>query len=283
MQPTYGKSGKTLRHLDIAAAQKLYQQGSTMEVAARAIGTNSRTLRKRFKLHGIATRALAYIGGCLGGARRYGVNQNYFDVIDSEDKAYFLGFICADGCVYTGQHNYLLRIELNNRDVAILEKFKRCVSFSGKIYQHSRYNSCSIRLYSRHMIGALIARGVTQRKSLTLKFPSVPQALMHHFMRGYFDGDGCIKSTVKGRVTRSYQFEIMSTHSFCTDYQRQLIEHAELPITKLYPAGRQHTVAYSGNTNCRKIRDFLYKDATIFLKRKAIRFENIPAVGGIYA
>jgi hypothetical protein len=124
-------------------------------------------------------------------------DENYFETIDAEEKAYFLGFISADGCVIERNGNCrVLSIHINKQDIDILEKFKKEINYEGEISMgKSRSRMCTIFCTSMKMFNDLSKYNVTPRKSRILKFPKLPENMIHHYMRGYFDGDGlCLYS-----------------------------------------------------------------------------------------
>ena len=126
--------------------------------------------------------------------KTFSIKKNYFKVIDSAKKAYWLGFIAADG--YNNITYGRLAIALNEKDIDRLENFKKDISFTGKILsQHKIFNSVCLTIHDRDIVKDLKNLGITQRKSLSLAFPteeSVPKKLIWHYLRGYFDGDGSI-------------------------------------------------------------------------------------------
>jgi len=132
--------------------------------------------------------------------RKYSLNDNYFDVIDTEEKAYFLGLLYADGCNLFDKNNNVTTISLQEKDVKILERFNyeiksdRPLEFMYK-NNDNHQNQYRLTMCSEQISTNLSLLGCTPRKSLTLKFPTeeqVPNHLIQHFIRGYFDGDGCI-------------------------------------------------------------------------------------------
>ncbi|HEX5186476.1 MAG TPA: hypothetical protein VFV86_06260, partial [Nitrososphaeraceae archaeon] len=138
------------------------------------------------------------------GARKYSFNYNYFDIIDTEDKAYFLGLLYADGnnCNKRG----VVRLELQSSDVNILEKFNKYIDNHKPIRYTNKhnYNKAEIELVSKSFSFQLSKLGCVPNKSLILRFPTeyqVPYDLTHHFVRGYFDGDGCLSSSIPKRCT----------------------------------------------------------------------------------
>ena len=117
----------------------------------------------------------------------------------------------------------------------------------------------------------MIKHGITERKSLVCKFPvTVPDNLIHHFIRGYFDGDGCI--SISNTDHLRYKFSIVGGKDILEKMQKYLSG------TYLYHfKNREHIVELqTGNIeNIRNIFDYLYKDATIFLPRKYDKFCKI--------
>lgn len=131
-----------------------------------------------------------------------GLIEDYFDIIDTEEKAYWLGFIYADG--YIVYSNNEVSIELTKSDEKHLLKFKKCINTKRDIsYKHkhiiiannkeySDVDTCCLRLYSKHLRSGLIKNGIDIRKTYSNTFPKVDMEYFYPFLRGYLDGDGCI-------------------------------------------------------------------------------------------
>lgn len=129
-------------------------------------------------------------------------NEYYFDSVDTPEKAYWLGFITADGCVSSVKHHYRVDIKLMESDAGHLEKLRSAVSAEGTVRFSPRRGvagpAAALWLSSRHFVESLAALGVGPRKSLTVKPWDGPAGLMPHYWRGMFDGDGCIsRSSVR--------------------------------------------------------------------------------------
>ena len=202
------------------------------------------------------------------------VDQLYFKNIDSEHKAYWLGFLYADG--YNNEKDYQIELGLKLEDRYLLECFQkdtksqysirdRVVELNGKSFRQSRF-----AIYSKQMSKDLSLLGCVQRKSLILEFPTenqVPPELVSHFMRGYFDGDGCISGS---------KFMINGTEDFLLKYISILRES-----TKISPAGswsmdgKAYRWQHASKRDLKKIYSFLYADATVYMKRKQRRFLDI--------
>jgi hypothetical protein len=134
--------------------------------------------------------------------RRYGLDDSFFDVIDTEAKAYWLGFINADGCVRAGPvgaagwQRHALSVKLKESDAGHLRKLKADMASESPIYiapQAGRAGpAAGIDMSSPHLVESLISLGVTPRKSLTATPWDGPAHLMRHYWRGMVDGDGTI-------------------------------------------------------------------------------------------
>lgn len=137
----------------------------------------------------------------LGCARRkYFFNQSFFDDIDSPLKAYWLGFIAADGSVSSKRNS--LSISLQSRDFKHLLKFRMAINASCPVIQLC--GKRRIDVYSNYMVRQLSEYNIVDRKSNVVHMPSGLNAgLEHHYWRGVFDGDGCIHHANNGywRVT----------------------------------------------------------------------------------
>lgn len=211
--------------------------------------------------------------------RQYTLNEHYFDEINTEDKAYFLGLLFADGYNYEKKNN--IHLSLQERDRHILEIFKeklqtnRPISIS-ILEQHGWANSCRLSITNKNISNQLRRYGCTQKKSLTLTFPStklIPKYLLHHFVRGYFDGDGSISFYKDKNEYTRYNFDITSTEKFCNSLSTVFRVYTKTKINCFRAnAGKENLItsriATTGKTKIVSILDWLYKDATIYLNRK---------------
>jgi hypothetical protein len=202
--------------------------------------------------------------------KRYTFNEHYFDVIDNQDKAYWLGFFAADG--YNHLSKGCIEFRLHNKDREILNKFKTSIQSNNPIWLYkSAY--CNITLYSKHLCGTLASYGLGQAKTYTLTIPKLNNELMRHFIRGYFDGDGCFSVIPrKDRRTESkiYQFNITGMSGPLLIIQKHLVDNIGIKLLPLKT--RVSTIAvtlhYNGRSVCKRILDYLYKDSNLYLERK---------------
>jgi DNA-binding transcriptional regulator WhiA len=131
-----------------------------------------------------------------GPPRRYSLDESYFDEIDSFEKAYWLGFIVADGSV---SDRGMLSIGLKQDDVEHLFKFARSVKSDVPIKDAGK-GCARINVCSRHMADALGRLGVFPRKTFTVEPWNGSQELMPAYWRGLFDGDGCIRKAYAHKI-----------------------------------------------------------------------------------
>lgn len=211
------------------------------------------------------------------------IDENIFDNIDTEEKAYWLGFIFADGCIYTNQKrnkiSYRFYIGLKESDYEHLIKFNTFMKSSyNKVHiKQTNYENkrcCFWQVNNKHLFNVLNSYGCTKRKSLTLKFPNInifsDQSLIKHFIRGYFDGDGCLsfQKTFKGKFKP--RLSVLGTE----DVIKWFLYYTNT-IATIYPHGNDSTKDAKFNVeNSWKLLHYLYDDATIYLNRKYQRYLN---------
>jgi intein/homing endonuclease len=204
---------------------------------------------------------------------KYSYNHNYFENIDTEEKAYWLGFIYADGCVSIGKNNSCeLCIKLQRADKEHLKKFNKALNGNVEVkdaIEHAfgkDYEQSHIRFYSQKLVADLIKHGCFQDKTYKIRKPNIDNNLMKHFIRGFFDGDGCItKSSNKSRAIKC-DFTCV-----CDEFLFWLREYLyEQNINSFIYKWKYSTqkLIIGGNKNCDVFLNYIYNDCTIFLERK---------------
>lgn len=209
--------------------------------------------------------------------RKFNHFISIFEKIDTEEKAYWLGFLYADG-YNCASHRYI-RLTLSTKDENHLIKFRDFIGGRKEIKNIFSTNSVYLSIYSSKICNDLINLGCFQNKTFILKFPTedqVPSHLIHHFIRGYFDGDGSV-FTSNEKHHRSNKIEpiihcrIMSTKDFLT----KMIEILNIGNNKcIKQIDNVHEYQIKRKIRCEKLYDYLYKDATVFLERKKKIFDD---------
>jgi|SRR3989338_1410863 len=139
------------------------------------------------------------------------VNHDFFEKWNS-DMAYVLGFFAADGCMIRNNRGaYFIEFHITDKDLlfAIRAAMKSNHKVAIRVKNPKHKIGYRIQIGSIKMYRDLEVLGFTARKSLTLRMPTVPARLFGDFVRGYFDGDGCIyfkKHRVKDRKVPRYVF-----------------------------------------------------------------------------
>jgi hypothetical protein len=232
---------------------------------------------------------------CCAGGKQYYCNFDFFEKINTEAKAYWLGFIYADGCITDSGVNILLKGD----EIDHLNLYKECVEAEHILEERVEkirdpktkevvrlQSTAKVRINSKIIRGDLIKLGCEPRKSLTLnKIPvdKIPFDLMPHFLRGYFDGDGCICMSQQGKYEK-WNVNFLGTKLFVRAIYGELARRG-FPIRMGY--FEDHNTPGMGYLNfcsfeaMNWIKKFLYKDATIYLKRKKEKFDKLPEFKGV--
>lgn len=202
---------------------------------------------------------------------KYNLDHTLFDHIDNEAKAYYLGWLASDGAVVENA----ITIQLKDTDAYILEPFRDLVCPEKCLHTYTtKFKSNQVRLVwrSSKTVESLAKLGIHPRKSLTMgKIASnLPTELVHHFIRGYFDGDGWITKH-HYRKKQHVAIGMIGTKAFLEDVH----ECIGLPVGRIYPVKNIENLCrlnYWGKCRMYELKDYLYKDATLFLHRKKDRF-----------
>lgn len=272
----------------------MYNSGmSLMEIATVVSGSKgAMEVRKRLQELGVDTcyknNIFKYKEKMSQVFHQYSLDEHVFDNIDSEEKAYWLGFLMADG--YNHESKTAICLRLQAEDVEILKKFKAFLKSDAPIYtfhritrvNHLKKEYKEVQVNSVHLSRRLASLGCVQGKSYTLKFPDyIPENLMNHFIRGYFDGDGCVnigrRKDRKSSNGTTYQLTITGRKEFLLKVQEWLTKKAGVNKTKLEEPVNNFAkiLRYSGRLMVSKILNYLYENATIFLKRKYDKYQQI--------
>ena len=205
-------------------------------------------------------------------------NDTIFDIIDTEEKAYWLGFIFADGNI--SKEFNTLEISLQANDCGHLKKFLNFLNHNNPNLIHYRkikgHNTCRVNITNKHLKNVLVSYGCVPNKSLILKFPDKnifkSEDLIKHFIRGYFDGDGCIsynKYFTKSGIKISPMCSVISTKNFIEITKKYL---ASKGIKSVICKDKRHhentRILRFYQKDSRKLLNYLYTDCCIYLDRK---------------
>ncbi len=199
-------------------------------------------------------------------------NINYFQQINSNIKAYFLGFITADGCITYGnsKSNFRLTITIHEKDKIILNKLKEEIGCENKIltiykkeYDH---NHVRFSLQNKELIDSLNKYGIVPQKSLIMPniIQNIPKEYRPSFILGYFDGDGSM--TTQSKYKRGY-IQIRGTKELLLG----IINELQISSYNIDESSNIPSLRIGSKENIKKFYG-IYKTNNFFLKRKHSKF-----------
>ena len=246
--------------LDVKELIKLNSEGYTQKEMAKKLGVCRASVQR-------ALRKLHLSTPNYHNALKF--DNTVFDCIDSEEKAYWLGFLYADGNVSSTINN--VEISLSATDINHLEKYRRFLKNESPVkvgitsYNGKKYSRCRLSVTNKHFKEQLISLGCIPNKSLNLRFPKEIfkyDDLKYHFIRGYVDGDGCISFTKSGKLA----LQIIGTKEFLYGIKDIFPVFSNLMHDKRWK-GNTYSISCTCNS-ADKVITKLYKNSKIYLQRK---------------
>ena len=237
-------------------ALKFYKENKiTLQYCSKEFSIDRHILSKYFKTKDIV----------INPNGKQNINSDIFKIIDTEEKAYWLGFLYADGNI---SDNNTISLELSTTDKNHLVKFNSFLNKSLDIREDKNRVRCIFK--DTKIKNDLVNLGCIPRKSLILKFPKdkqVPKNLKRHFVRGYIDGDGSIYKT-----NNNIHISILGTKHFLEN----LVKYFRLKERTLYKNNKNNNsncyfIQFSGKLAI-KVIELFYNDCNIKLERKYNKF-----------
>ena len=255
---------KKVQESEYDKISKLYKDGMSQQKIADLYHIGRTTVRRILLKTNTPIRDNSHKG------RIYSLNENYFDSIDTPNKAYILGLLYADGC--SSKNFNTVRLMLQERDKSILEKILVELESSHPLHFHPLHeknsnwqNAYSISITNKHISQSLASHGVVPNKSFVLTFPEwLDESLYRDFIRGYFDGDGHIG------WGKNRSCSLCSTQEFCEAVQKICesfgiksgisdTANKETNTKVLYICGKEKIFSFL---------KFMYEDAELYIERK---------------
>ena len=203
---------------------------------------------------------------------KYTLDENYFDNIDTPNKAYILGILYADGCNRPSEKKITIELQIDDYDLLsqINEEFHntRPLRIYGSFNQQNRTkDTCRIVLFSEHLSSRATELNLVPNKSLTLDFPYwMDKDLIPYMLRGYIDGDGWIQQ---------YRIGFMSTDKFCNgvkQYMNSIGLDCHIRDMKRHYNEHTKTCDISNRKNIIPLTEMMFSGGDVFMKRKVDKY-----------
>jgi Staphylococcus phage endonuclease len=254
---------RKLTDANIVDMVEQYKTEGNLEAVGKRFDVTGETVKKYIKRAGLTVTKEH---------KTYSCDRDFFEVIDSEPKAYVLGLVMADGCV--ADTGYFWYIALKESDRNLVEQVKVVLKADNPIKVITRKEGdgsfegtgtmVKLSIGSTKMVDDLGKLGVFSAKSLTIDWPpkDVETKWLRHVLRGYFDGNGS--------WVRPFQWKINSgSEEFIINCRKFVVENVGLNYVKIDDSFRNgFRIKYEGRHSCRKLYHFMYDEATIWLERK---------------
>lgn len=243
-----------------AAVNHYVATGDSIITTANQYNVDKGTLQIRLKQLGLTRNSFDIV--------HYNVFEDYFETIDSEEKAYWFGFLLADGCVRFQNRSAQVTLELADQDYSHLQKFKKALSFDGPIISRKNRKISSVRITRLKIATDLANKGCVQDKTHRgwIDFSSICN-FENAFVRGYCDGNGFIDKK------RDRIIFVMGSKAICEGLCRLLQKYNASMSTssKLSNAGNPtYRVNIENKNGFYQFLEDIYLNATVFLNRKML-------------
>jgi hypothetical protein len=252
---------------------RLYDSGLSQAALALMFGVTQTCIGTRLRKRGVSIRPKTAL-------RIHSLRETAFDVI-TEQSAYWLGFLMADGSVTSSKGKNAVSVCASVKDFSHLDALRKWLHatcpvtrYISKCSNGALVKMCVFRFSSERIVAALARYGVVPTKSLTAKV-SNDLKTDRHFWRGVLDGDGCLgiygMSTplvhLSGSLYLCQQFAGFASQSLGLKYRARVTKIGRYAIFRL------------GSNNARVMASALYSNCTIYLPRKhaiAQRIISLP-------
>lgn len=254
---------------------KTYEDsGRSMRATAKVLGTSEKSIMRRMKEYGIEWDKKVF----------YPCNEDFFDELN-EKSLYWLGFLATDGNVYKHNYTYTVSLKLAKKDEDHLLKFKEDTRSLSPIhntikkansdaFKKKEYPAVQITLSSEKIFNRLAEFNIVPQKTHIYRFPE--QLKNHpdvrHFIRGCLDGDGWWRLHKNNGKNQAIEVRVgmCGTPTFVREMFDIIREKLNINSGSYYirKSGKTADFEFCAKDDVKKIADYLYRDATIYLERK---------------
>jgi intein-encoded DNA endonuclease-like protein len=258
--------------------KELYNQGETQEHIRNILRCKHATLVNFLRGNGMDRRKKNTLRNpdFLKNSRKYSVNEKYFENIDTQEKAYWLGFLYADGCVLERYDNNgnrkgaVMELALKKDDEEHLRSFLYDIGANYPIKNktvllgNKEFSAVRTSISNTEFCKHLISQGCVPNKTFVLQPPNIDDSLVPHFIRGYFDGDGSVSFNDE---TKSRALSILGTPMLLEFIKEKSGISKNIHVHKVKDEN-VYCISINGKEAMKTFFQFIYKDKTVFLERK---------------
>lgn len=210
------------------------------------------------------------------------VDHSFFSNIDNELKAYLLGFFAADGCVY---NSYRFGLCLAEQDIEIINLYKEAIypeAYIKKVHNTkgavARQPQILLRISSTKIVKDLYRYGIGCRKTYSDMVVSdlIPKDLVRHFIRGYFDGDGCVSIHTKKSGNQSLRINISNGSNPILKSISSILESIKIVsyVNRRVSINEYFTLEINRKKSINIFYNYLYNNSNFYLSRKLNKFKS---------
>jgi intein/homing endonuclease len=214
---------------------------------------------------------------------KYKVNENFFKTW-SRSSSYVLGILFADGSLENAPYIRGEYVRLTSTDLSLIEQVKKALNSQHKIVtipsSGNRKEKYLLRIGSHKIYNDLENLGLYPRKSLDMELPHIPYRFLSDFVRGYFDGDGCIalEKTKNKPHNRLKAIFTSGSKNFLDSLSKILKQRCTGKIGKIYDSHRSYQLVYN-SVDAAKLLEFMYNKAwerkLLYLDRKYLKYKEL--------
>lgn len=269
---------------DLISVDELKELYYSKKLSAKEIGSlygySYRTVLKLMEKHGLAVRTRSEVED-IKSSKTANINIDFFRTL-TPDLAYLLGIMFSDGNLHKGS------VQITSTDKDLIDWIVKTIQYKNTVFElkpeqlkgtfESKITAYHISFRQKEVYSILLAYGLIENKSLTVKFPSLPNEFMPHFIRGVFDGDGYV-SLFPRKTSNGFDYKSGICGS-SPEFMLPLAEHLNkvLSINKKCKPNKKGCYYYSltSKKDCIKFANYMYGNENHFgINRKKKKFEKI--------
>ena len=199
--------------------------------------------------------------------------ENFFSEF-TEESVYMLGYLEADGSFKIDKETIRVYFQTTDKDISFLEKLKQTVGYSGKLGISKNIANKKIYYKARFTVSSKAwKKDLDKIGYRNNKIPDIPDSLIHHYIRGYFDGDGSIyfeKQSLKNKSNF-----VFSSQKLAEQF-KDILDSKGIRSSNIHKKSNSNqcwyfTLSYK---QTEKLREFMYQGGSLYLERKYKAFLN---------